>query len=734
MSEHVAGEHDPGEHDAGPRESVQATGARRAPLARVLIVDDDATALALMRAALKKSGCDVTAAASGQVALDLFEATPFDMVMLDVNMPGMSGYQVCAALRLKSGLILPIVMVTRQDDVSSVEAAYQSGATDFIAKPFNWALLGHRVKYLMRARDASLALRAANANNAAILRALPDLLFEVNEDGRQIAVHSARADFLVVPVEQSIGKTIAEVLPPHATRIMMGALQTAKETGVSVGHQYELKLEHGSFWFELSIARKEAAQGQAPNYIILSRDITERKDAEKKITQLAMFDSLTGLPNRQSFLNRVERETRRAEHNGTSFAVLFMDLDGFKNINDTLGHQAGDMALQWAAERLREGVRPSDLVARQDQAPADVEIARLGGDEFTALILDITRAEDAHIVARRILEMIRRPFTLLGREISLSTSIGIAVFRDDGDDALTLLKHADTAMYHAKESGRDNYRFYNASLTEQVIKRMALEREMRAALEHDEFSLHYQPQFDAQSGRICGVEALIRWQHPVRGMVAPGEFIGAAEQSGLIIPIGQWVLSTACLDAARWLQAGHPVRVAVNVSPVQFKDTHLVQRVTDALNVTGLPAALLELELTEGIVMQDTADTQHTLQALRALGVQITLDDFGTGYSSLSYLKRMPLSCLKVDQSFVAGLPGDAKDQAIVDAILSVALGLGLRVIAEGIETLEQAQTLKRMGCHALQGYYLSRPVPTAEINAVLADSSPQQPSALMAL
>ena len=705
------------------------------PAARILIVDDDATALALMRAALKKSGFDVSAASSGQAAFDLFDATPFDMVMLDVDMPEMSGYQVCTALRLKADPLLPIVMVTGLDDISSVEAAYHSGATDFIAKPFNWALIGHRVKYLMRSRDASLALRAANANNAAILRALPDLLLEVDGDGLQIAFHSSRTDLLVEPVEHNIGRTIAEVLPPQASRVIMAALQTAKETGTSTGQQYELKLDHGSFWFELSIVRIEAVQGETPNFIILSRDITERKDAEKKITQLAMFDSLTGLPNRQSFLSRVARETRRAERNGSSFAVLFMDLDGFKNINDTLGHEAGDQALKWAADRLREGVRPSDLVARQDQpALADVEIARLGGDEFTALIVDITCAEDAHVVARRILEMIRRPFTLLGREINLSTSIGIAVFRDDGDDALTLLKHADTAMYHAKESGRDNYRFYNAALTEQVIKRMALEREMRAALEHGELNLHYQPQFDAQSGRICGVEALIRWQHPVRGMVAPGEFIAAAEQSGLIIPIGQWVLATACADAARWQQAGYPVRVAVNLSPAQFKDLHLVQRVMDSLNTSGLAPALLELELTEGVVMQDTATTQQTLLAFKALGVQVTLDDFGTGYSSLSYLKRMPLSCLKIDQSFVAGLPGDAKDQAIVKAILAVALGLGLRVVAEGIETREQSQILQQMGCHALQGHYFSRPMPTSEINALLADSNPQQPSALMAL
>lgn len=712
MNEPNSGERDGGEHDARQ-------------VARVLIVDDDATALALMRAALRRSGFDVTVASSGQAAIDLFNATPFDMVMLDVDMPTMSGYDACVRLRQTADALLPIVMVTGHDDVKSVETAYQSGATDFIAKPFNWALIGHRVKYLMRARDAALALRAANANNTAILRALPDLLFEVDIDGLQIAFHSSRTDLLMAPVEHNLGKTIAQVLPPHASRIVMAALQTANETGISTGQQYELKLEQGNFWFELSVARKEAAAGQKPNFIILSRDITERKDAEKKIMQLAMFDGLTGLPNRQSFLNRVEREALRAERNGTRFAVLFMDLDGFKNINDTLGHEAGDLALKWAADRLREGVRPSDLVARQDNAlgsaHADVEIARLGGDEFTALIADIARAEDAHIVARRILEMIRRPFTLLGREISLSTSIGIAVYRDDGLDALTLLKHADTAMYHAKDSGRDNYRFYNPSLTEQVVKRMALESEMRIALERGEFSLNYQPQFDAVTGRICGVEALIRWQHPGKGAVSPSDFITAAEQSGLIVPIGQWVLRTACVDAARWARAGHAVRVAVNLSPAQFKDAHLVQMVVDALTETGLSATLLELELTEGVVMQDTLSTLQTLQAFKALGVHVTLDDFGTGYSSLSYLKRMPLSCLKIDQSFVAGLPDDGRDFAIVSAVLAVAKGLGLRVTAEGIETAQQAQSLREMGCHSLQGFYFSKPLNTIAIDALLA-------------
>ena len=695
--------------------------------ATILVVDDDASALVLMRAALRKAGFDVTTAQSGEVALSSFRASSFDMVMLDVNMPGMSGYEVCKALRAEADPLLPVVMVTGLDDMQSVEAAYHAGATDFIAKPFNWALIGHRVKYLMRAHQASTALRAADANNAAILRAIPDLMFEVDSDGRQIAFHSLGTDPLQQPAADALGKPVADGLSSDAKEIFRSALKMAAETGLSTGQQYEQQRDQAKFWVELSVARKEAALGQSPNFIVLSRNITERKEAEKKILQLAMFDSLTGLPNRQSFLNRVERETRRAERNGSSFAVLFMDLDGFKNINDTLGHEAGDLALQRAAERLREGVRPTDVVSRLHDVPADIEIARLGGDEFTALIVDLARAEDAHVVAQRILELMRRPFLLAGRELSLSTSIGIALFGADGKDANTLLKHADTAMYHAKDSGRDNYRFYSASLTEQVVKRMALENDLRSALERREFMLHYQPQYDAATGNINGVEALIRWLRPGHGMVSPAEFIAAAEHSGLIVPIGQWVLQAACADAARWRDAGRAMRVAVNLSPVQFKDPNLVKMVLDALQKTGLTPDLLELEITEGVVLHDTAVTTQTLGAFRDHGVQIALDDFGTGYSSLSYLKRMPLSCLKIDQSFVAGLPDDAQDRSIVSAILAMAYGLGLRVTAEGVETLQQAQMLKQMGCHTLQGYFYSKPVPASTIDALLAQDMQRQ-------
>ena len=323
-------------------------------------------------------------------------------------------------------------------------------------------------------------------------------------------------------------------------------------------------------------------------------------------------------------------------------------------------------------------------------------------------------------VAHRIREQMRRPFVLDGREVVLTASIGIAVYPDDGVDASSLLKHADTAMYHAKEQGRDNCQFYSASLTQRVQQRLTLESNLRQALERNEFSLLYQPQFDLASGRIHSVEALIRWNHPVEGVIPPLDFIPLAEENGLIVPIGEWVLRRACSDAARWQRAGHGLSVAVNLSPRQFRVPNLLKTVLDILAQTGLAPEFLELEITEGAVMEDSGATLVTLNALRDAGVQIAVDDFGTGYSSMSYLKRMPLNNLKIDQSFVRGLPHDRDNHAIVMAVIALARNFGFRVTAEGVETREQAEVLKKMACDTLQGYYFSRPVPADEIPALL--------------
>lgn len=690
------------------------------PRRTILVVDDDADARMVMRAALRKAGFDVRLAEGGVEALRQFRADPSDLVMLDVDMPDLGGHEVCAILRAEAGPLLPIVMVTGMDDVASVETAYRHGATDFIAKPVNWALLGHRVRYLFRGCQAMCDLRAAEARNAAILNAIPDLLFEVDVDGRYVDCRAPREDLLAAPATSLVGRTIAQVLPPAASEVCMSALRAALERGSSSGHQYQLQLEQGSHWFELSVSRKAVAVGQKPHFIVLSRDITERKEVESRVARLAYFDSLTGLPNRRSFLERVDREIRRAGRRQDQLAVLFMDLDGFKNINDTMGHAAGDLILQWASERLRDGLRPTDVVSRSmghaEVATEDVDLARLGGDEFTALVLDIEDPEDALAVAQRIGTLMRRPFVLEGREVTLTTSIGIAIFPADGQDAATLLKHADTAMYQAKRAGRDNAQIYNASLTQDIVQRMELDGSLRAALEREEFHLVYQPQVDAASGRIRSVEALIRWTHPTRGLVSPLEFIPLAEENGLIERIGAWVLRRACQDAAQWHRAGLPLSVAVNLSPLQFGAPGLVPLIIDTLAQTGLPPSRLELEVTEGALMENTASTRQALQALHHHGVRIALDDFGTGYSSLAYLTRMPIGNIKVDRCFVGGLLEGGESEAIVRAVLAMAHSLGMRVTAEGVESPEQARALRHMGCDGLQGFHFSRPVPADAI------------------
>jgi diguanylate cyclase (GGDEF)-like protein/PAS domain S-box-containing protein len=687
---------------------------------RILVADDEPTSRVLMQAALQKSGFEVMLAVDGNDALRQFRARHCDMVMLDVDMPGLNGYQVCAELRKAAGDELPIVMVTGMDDIESIERAYESGATDFMAKPINWSLIGHRVRYLFRAYLALIDLRAAHARNAAILNAIPDLMFEMDMDGRYLDCHSPRGDLLAAPAEALLGNTVADVMPAAAAAVCMAALREAHEKGFSTGKQFELSVQAGRRWFELSVAHKASGPGEKARFIVLSRDITERKEAESRIFKLAYFDSLTGLPNRQFFLERLARDIGRAGHQGDKLAVLFLDLDGFKSINDTLGHGAGDLVLQWTAERLRAGLRPSDLVARTEVVETEVELARLGGDEFSVLLPNLGQSEDAMIVAHRIRTQMARPFDLEGREVVLTASIGIALYPDDGSDAETLLKHADTAMYHAKDEGRDNCQYYSKSLTQQALQRLNMTTSLRLALERDEFFLVYQPQFDVATGRIHSVEALIRWRHPEQGLVSPARFIPMAEENGLIVPIGEWVLRSACRDAAGWQREGGRLRVAVNLSPMQFRNPGLLASIRAILAETGLAPDLLELEVTEGALMEDSEATLATLQALRDGGMQIALDDFGTGYSSMSYLKRLPLHNLKVDQSFIRCLPDDTDSLAIVKAIVSLAKNLGFTVTAEGVETLDQASILKGLDCETLQGYYFSKPIPGKDIVDIL--------------
>ena len=485
------------------------------------------------------------------------------------------------------------------------------------------------------------------------------------------------------------------------------------ETGRWQGEIWNRRKNGEAYPEWLSITAVRDTQGQPSHYIGIFTDISERKAADERVRFLAQHDALTQLPNRALFLDRLEHAIAGAVRHGTRVALLFLDLDRFKNINDSLGHQVGDRLLQAVARRLKSSLREVDTVAR------------LGGDEFLILLPDLRSAQAAATVADKLLAVMARPFRVEEQELTVSPSIGISLYPHDGRDVPTLLKNADAAMYHAKNRGRNNYQFYRDDMNARTLELLALENSLRRALEHQEFRVHYQPQVDIASGRMVGVEALIRWPNPEGGMISPGQFIPVAEDCGLIVPIGDWVLREACAQARRWQEMGLPaIPVAVNLSAVQFRQDGLPERIRAILEETGLAPEYLELEITESALMHEVETTVAMVQALRDMGLRLSIDDFGTGYSSLSYLIRFPIHKLKVDLSFVRRMVDNPDAAAIIKAIIGMAKSLRLKVIAEGVENARQLALLRAHGCDEIQGYYFSPPAPAEDVARMLrADS-----------
>jgi predicted signal transduction protein with EAL and GGDEF domain/FixJ family two-component response regulator len=702
----------------------------------VLVADDDPVMRMLMLEMLDSVNLTAIEAEDGVQAVELTRECSPDLILMDVEMPRMDGFAACRAIRdLENGATVPIVMVTGGDDLEAVTNAYEAGATDFVSKPINWPILGHRVLYVLRASDAIVRLRIADAQNRAVLAAIPDTFFRMNGGGVYLDYEPGRTGSRrehpalenggvrdVVPADECVGKHVSEVLPRDIAERMLEQVEIALRIQQVRSVEYEL-IRYGQVQhFEARLVATGASE-----VLGLVRDISERKRAEEQIRRLAYCDSLTGIPNRQAFLEMLERELQRSKIGNKKFAVLFMDLDAFKRINDTLGHNVGDQLLQQVSDRLRDTIRPSDLlgrgdsITRDDEPRPDTNLARLGGDEFTILIPDLDRVEHALNVAHRVKDAMRRPFIIEGNEIFVTASIGISLFPEDGDDCNSLLKFADTAMYHAKNCGKNNAKLYSSSLTMQIMSHVKLEVGLRKALQNDELYLLYQPQLDVRSSEIVGVEALVRWRHAERGIISPTEFIPLAEETGLIVPIGEWVLRTACSQARAWQKLmRRPVRMAVNLSAKQFKDENLSQIVLSALHDTGLDPRLLELELTEGTLMDDAKATLATLEQLRGIGVYLSIDDFGTGYSSMNYLKRFDVRALKIDRSFISGLPQDSENAAITRAIIAMAHGLKMVVVAEGVETGEQLVLLEEYGCDLVQGFYLGRPEPADTVTGML--------------
>ncbi|MDU0353087.1 EAL domain-containing protein [Paraglaciecola aquimarina] len=546
-----------------------------------------------MRETLSSAQVEVIEAENGKIALTLFEQHQPALVVLDVSMPGISGFEVCQQIRQhKDGQHIPIIMVTGSDDIESIHKAYAVGATDFIAKPIKWPILGERVKYILRASQA-----------------FEDLVTQ-----------------------------------------------------------------------------------------------------QQELHQLAFYDALTSLPNRQFLMQDMKKFLALARRNNYHAAMLFIDLDRFKRINDTMGHSYGDKLLRKVALRLQTNLRDSDVFGTLSEG-SKPELASFGGDEFTIFLSRLNDSNEAMHIAERVIRSFSQPFQLEQYEVVITPSIGISIFPNDGNDADTLLKNADTAMYFAKQSGRCCYKFYCDSMNAKAALRLQLEQDLRSALSSGAILPFYQPQICAQNGRMVSVEALVRWIQPQGRMIGPDEFIPIAEETGLIIELGKQVLQQSCHQASVWMKNGNPIRVAVNVSAHQFKQSDFTDLVKQTLEEYQLPASLLELELTESVIMSDAEENISRLKELKAIGVTLAVDDFGTGYSSLSYLKRFPIDILKIDRSFMCDINSAPDDIAIVDAILALASSLNLGVIAEGIEYSEQITILKSTNNLLLQGYLFSRPV-----------------------
>ncbi len=696
----------------------------------VLLVDDDEVNLLLTALALRERGFKVFEAASGEQALDLLRGWTPDIVILDALMPGLDGFDTCRRLRQLSGYEnVPVLMLTGLEDDASITRAYQAGATDFFVKATQWGLLAGRLHYLLRASRTRIELersksKLARAQDLARMGSFDWRRGERHEAGGLLFSPEALRVFGFGPHEPASLRLLLRMVPQDDRRVLLRLLHQAMRSSSVLANDVPLILLDGRQRVIHVEAEPEFSEhGHGIGYTGIVQDVTDRRVAEDKIRQLANFDALTGLPNRRQLIWRAERALEQARRMQHQFALLLIDLDRFKVINDTLGHGAGDELLVEVGRRLRSCVRHSDQVTDGALEAAGVRshraleaVGRLGGDEFVALLPEITADEDAERVAERILAALREPIFVSGQECFVTASVGVAIYPRDGTSVVDLLRNSDVAMYSVKAQGKNSSAIYSPQLAGRGREKLELETALHKAIERDELVLHYQPKVDVRAARMVGTEALMRWQRGNK-LVPPGEFIPLAEESGLIVPLSEWALREAARQARLWQDAfGFADSIAVNLPSRLFERSDLVEHIHSCVSTYGVPHRVIQLEITEDNLMKELQNVIPSLHRLNEIGVEISIDDFGTGYSSLAYLTTLPISELKIDRSFVRELGITPQSSAVVTAIIALARSLGLRVVAEGVETLRQMEVLHRLGCGVMQGFLFSRGVPANEL------------------
>ena len=711
----------------------------------ILIVDDDPVVLKSLKDLLATRGIDANTAIGGREAIVCLDQKEYDLVLLDLQMPYVNGHDVMRHIKQQQ-MNLSIIVVSGETSFEAARDACSQGAYDFLRKPYATDELMITVKNelkkkLLEKQNKLIQSRLHESErlHRYLVNTSPDIIYILDQDGHFSFINERIETLLGYDSKELIGKHYSILVHQKDLEVARYVFNE-RRVGDRASRNVELRLkckddssprffETNTLPIELSSMGIYQNEGDPRKKTYLgtygvARDITERKLAEDTINFQAYHDLLTNLPNRALLRDRLSLAISQAKREDEMLAVMFLDLDRFKNINDSLGHVIGDELLQQVSTRLKSCVREGDT------------LARFGGDEFTLLLPKITKGkEDVSSIAEKINGVLKDPFVIDNNELYVSASIGISIYPRDGTNMDLLIKHADIAMYHVKDTGKNNYKFYSDDMTTPYFQNLSLETGIHKALDNDEFHLMYQPQINLKNGEIVGVEALLRWDHPEHGMITPAEFIPFAEETGMIVEIGHWVLRNACAELRRWRDAGLPeIRMSINMSARQLAEKAIVKHVSNILKDYGIPGHCLEIEITENTIMSDMDSVIQKLKALSKKGVFIAIDDFGTGYSSLSYLHKLPIHTLKIDRAFIKEVNMKHSGNSIINTIVAMARGLNLNVIAEGVESQQQLEYLQEIECSEAQGFLFGKPLPADVITQLLIQEPYAAPSSSMGL